>query len=425
MPRALEPSPCVVVTEPPVPFKMPVIMTMTSGNAWNAVVDKRRVLKCSVSSDLRSNVDAIETDAVTCALLSRLVATAGLRSCADSFMTCHGTFVAPVRQDGRTAVLLPSPEPGSRYGKCVVAGLVPGKSLYASLRGARGGDLRNLVNSLSHTLAAMLQVGYTTGFVHNDSHIGNLLYDPSSRTFVLIDYGKCSFDPGRLEKVLGKSAISRIVHRECCNLGVKNPPTRLEDFYARYKGFEQKFPVTSRGRRATRRFAIMHDIACIAFMTWFLASRGPRRSESAIDLSLHGLISFSTRESSLTIPSHPADIVACAKTLRGSTSVFAPIAAGLAWMAMYLVSFFESVGRIGRAHGHAIRVPILDALGQDHRRYPLFSSGVMTRYGIDASEDAMNKNLGVSNFVAELLTKQVRVRGAVTKRPMPRPRPRR
>lgn len=418
---------CKTATTPPVPLPdRGVRLRISTANAWHGLVGRDYVVKAVHSEN---EADALENDAVTCALIMRLRrARPELLSqrLEANFLTYHGSFVGFVRRSGSGVVL--GTAPGDAPCKCMVTALVPGHSLGRLVeRAPTRAGIRNVVAALSHMLASMLVVGEATGFVHNDAHMSNVLYNPARRAFVLIDYGKASFDSLRLARVLGARAIAATIHKECCQLGATDPPTRLHAFYLRYAGYEQKFPATALGRRDTRRIAVMHDIATLSFMPWYMLAIGSnpavtparrrRRIGAAGDgdggdgdgddpLGTCGIVAFSADSAALVIPSTAKEIVARAVRLREATKthVFAPVAAGLAWMAIYILSYFEAIDGGADATRPTVEFAHLDVFGSNVTTHPLYYAGQMTRHGLRVADAAMNRNLVRSRFKAALLT---------------------
>lgn len=399
--RRLSDESCTVRINPTVKLPQNPQLTSDSANAWYTIVENTYIVKATY---LDHNADAIETDAVTAAIIDVLrTKNPKLRESCKYFMQYEGSFIGYIRR-ANTGMYL-TPTRNERATKCVVTRFITGSSLLSFLQTSSKHTIRRVINGLSRTLHAMLVMGYYTGFVHNDAHMGNLLYDPAAQAFVVIDYGKCVFDPNRIERVLPQDTIATVIRKECCALGDRTPPARLSDFYRRYKGFEQKFPVTAMGKRTTRKFAIMNDIASFSFMTWYwvIDRRLYQAPVTSPAYTTNGVIAFSNDGAAFKIPTKPGKIVECAVQLRKSNSIFAPIATGLAWMAMYILSYFEAKDG-GRDYlREAVEFQLADVMG-DVETHPLYNSGQTTAHGFRVSENAFNKNLQTSKFIATMLS---------------------
>lgn len=393
--------PCNIQVNPSIALPTNPKLTNDSANAWFTIVDAKYLVKATY---MDHGADAIETDAVTCALVNALRNKHNkFRDMCKYFMRYEGAFVRFIRRENADMYLTPTRN--ERATKCVVTRYVPGGSLAAYLQKSSKHTIRQVINGLSKTMHAMLQLGYWTGFVHNDPHMGNLLYDHSVHAFVLIDYGKCVFDPNRIEKIISPTEIAAILRKECCALGDRNPPTKLTEFYRRYKAYEQKFPVTAMGRRLTRRFAIMNDIASFSFMAWFwiIDRRMYQSPLTSPSYTTHGVIAFSADGAAFKIPTHPSIIVARAVQLSKSNSMFAPIAPGLAWMAMFILSYFEAKNGGHDYSDESMELQLSDIMGEEVTMHPLYTSGQTTTHGFKVAEATFNKNLQASTFVDTLL----------------------
>lgn len=396
---------CEAVVKPPVRVDDNLQLVYETGNAYYGVAGDH-IVKAAVSANI--DVDPIETDAISCAVFRELRRVPDLRSACSLMMTHIGTFVAHL--DTRRALLRtvpPSPMRATTVPcKCVVTRFVRGPSLYTMLDAATTRDMHGIVAALSKTLKSMLMLGRATGFVHNDAHSGNLIYDPRRRAFVLIDYGRSSFNELWLRRVLGPGVMSRVVYEQCCALGINNAPSRLGAFYQQFPGFERKVPDTVRGHRVTRRLAIMNDIASIAFMAWFMVRVVKRWPGPEADAG--GVVDVTDDFSSIRIPAAPALIVQRALGLKRSRDALAPLAPALAWMSMYLLSYFQLVAPDMPRRAAApqeVSFKISSILGNAPDATPLWRSGQTTLRGVKLAELTMLQNLESSKFIATLMTK--------------------
>jgi hypothetical protein len=104
--------------------------------------------------------------------------------------------------------------------KCLVAKAVKHRTLGTLMDNINSQHFEGDICPKLHTLAkTMILLGENYGFVHNDCHLGNILYDLNTKTFVLIDYGRVYF--GLSDKSLD-SYVSQFFEQEIDKLSL-NP----------------------------------------------------------------------------------------------------------------------------------------------------------------------------------------------------------
>jgi hypothetical protein len=90
---------------------------------------------------------------------------------------------------------LESQLPKENSKKCLVAKAVNHRTLGTLMDNINSDFFRTVICPNLHTLAkTMIFLGEYYGFVHNDCHLGNILYNNKNQEFVLIDYGRVYFD---------------------------------------------------------------------------------------------------------------------------------------------------------------------------------------------------------------------------------------
>lgn len=190
------------------------------GSAWDHSVFMKFPIDDDADSILMDNVNGI--------LVNAIVAKPGNGYVRAHVMRWIDGFPTLVRHDdgrgGKTSknwdVLrcFPAAEAANcRMVDTCVSMAVEGHSVHDELARDDPSRLGNVVHALDAFFASWTRLAGDFGIMHNDMHLGNLLYDEKTKTVVLIDYANVTFDlgrvvaavPGVVESVTRQIAVQR------------------------------------------------------------------------------------------------------------------------------------------------------------------------------------------------------------------------
>ena len=103
--------------------------------------------------------------------------------------------------------------------KCFVAKAIKHKTMHTMIKDKL---LRGKLHKLIPFVNNLLYLGEKYGFVHNDCHLGNILFDEDQNTFVLIDFGRVYF-------YISPNTFG--LPTDICNEILKNEKKKLDENY--------------------------------------------------------------------------------------------------------------------------------------------------------------------------------------------------
>lgn len=215
--------------------------------------------------------------------------------------------------------------------KCIVNTAIGGESLEFALKNAPLPAFYQTFledTTFFSMCKGMYFLGKEFGFVHNDAHTGNVLYDNNNKSFTLIDYGRSYIN------VIDDS--DNIYAQEKTKFGLlngyKNPYSAFS--FIKSTKFDEKYV------HLASQLPVMNDIACLCYNIWKCIHTHKDEKVTAIKESI-----FNLDNGTIILPGTYITCVELTSVINQVKEVnIRVLMVGLLWMRMYIETAVKTYG---------------------------------------------------------------------------------
>jgi hypothetical protein len=274
---------------------------------------------------------------------------------------------------------------------------------------------KTMLSELDQLLHTLVLVSAKHRFIHNDLHMGNILYDKTKMKFTLIDFGRSYIE---LERDMIMETLSTILPNKLRNKS--SQPWNIDTIESLFGRIASSSDANSELWKVNVNDSyciipndmycpFMNDLATISYTMYKLMAYIPVMQHIVTPLS--DILLLSTRESYIRIPSDRSKIAAMGITLSKTDATYVFMVRGITWLALYLWTHIHA--NTIDSDKVVIRLP-----------YIYISTSIIFESSGDPQQQKLNRNKAIIHgngiFYKEPYTKVCHLFAAVVKDLIPR-----